>query len=345
MSNRKIPIFIPHLGCPHQCVFCDQNSISGCDCFNESDVPRQIEKALATFPTGELPEIAYFGGSFTGIDRGLMLRLLDLAKSYVDARRVSTIRLSTRPDMIDGEILSILSGYPVRTVELGVQSTSDRVLTASRRGHTASQAIDALRQVTDAGFDAVGQMMIGLPESTLASELQTAEEICQAGAKACRIYPAVVFRGTAMEQMMQNGSYHPLTLCEAVERSAAVLEVFLSHGVNCLRIGLCASEELSDRERAVAGANHPALGELVWNEIYYRKFVACLAHAGLLGAEVAINLPAREISKYVGQKRCNLERLARESGTAVQKIYGTSEEEPSAMPWEEMKRRRTTPCI
>ncbi len=294
---------------------------------------------------GILPEIAFFGGSFTGIDRGWMLRLLDLAASYVDAGRVSAIRLSTRPDMIDREILSILSRYPVRTVELGVQSTSDRVLAASHRGHTASRAIDALRKVVDAGFEAVGQMMIGLPEATLADELQTAEDICHAGATACRIYPTVVFRGTALERMMQNGTYEPLTLRDAVERSAAVLDVFRSRGVTCLRVGLHSSEELADGARAVAGANHPALGELVWNEIYYRKLIACLTHTRLLGKEVALNLPVREISKYVGQKRCNLDRLTRESGTAVQKIYGTSDAEPSALPWEEIKRRRTTPCI
>ncbi len=332
--HRNIAVFIPHMGCPHRCVFCDQHSISGSGGFDESRVPEQIETALQTIPTGTDVEIAYFGGSFTGIDRGLMLRLLELAAGYVRAGRVSGIRLSTRPDLIDSEVLGILRQYPVRAVELGLQSMDDRVLEASRRGHTAAQGEDACRAVTGAGFALVGQMMIGLPCSTPESERRTAERICRLGACAARIYPTVVFRGTPLAGMMRSGVYRPLTTGEAVWRSADVLEILKAHGVACLRIGLCASESLTSPEEALAGANHPALGELVWGELYYRRLRAMLGEDELLGQKIELILPAREISKWVGQRRRNLDRLRLESGTEVRRVAGDwNASEPRAIPW------------
>lgn len=320
MAHCNIPIFIPHLGCPHQCVFCNQHSISGCAGFDEREVPRQIDAALRTIPEGTETEIAFFGGSFTGIDRDLMLRLLELSAGYADRGRVSSIRLSTRPDLIDREILGVLRRYPVRTVELGLQSMDDRVLLASRRGHTAAQAERACREVVSAGFSLVGQMMIGLPDSTPESERQTAEFICRAGAEAARIYPTVVFAGTHLAELTESGAYVPLSVPDAVSRSADVLERFLARSVHVLRIGLCASESLTSPDMAMAGPNHPALGELVWNEVCYRRLYQCLQSAGLLGQAVELTVPDREMSKIVGQHRCNLTRLWQETGTEVQKI-------------------------
>ena len=187
MPHRNIPIFIPHMGCPNQCVFCNQRSMSGCSDFCEDEVDRQIEQALSTIPMECKVEIAFFGGSFTGIDRNQMIRLLDLAQSYVDAGRVNGIRLSTRPDYISQEILRILSRYSVRVIELGLQSMDDAVLLASKRGHTAKQAEDACRAITQAGFALVGQMMIGLPQSTVAKELETAKKNMCAW-RICRAY-------------------------------------------------------------------------------------------------------------------------------------------------------------
>ena len=336
MSHRNIPIFIPHLGCPHQCVFCNQHSISGCNSFDEAQVAAQIEAALKTIPAEAETEIAYFGGSFTGIDKDLMIRLLELGQFYVRAGRVKSIRLSTRPDMIDGEILDILGQYSVKTIELGLQSMDDGVLSASRRGHTARQAEEACRQVVKAGFSLVGQMMIGLPGSSLESETETARRICDLGASACRIYPTVVFDNTPLLNLMQKGAYMPLSVEDAVLRSAEVLRIFLDRGVPCLRIGLCATEDLTDETRAVAGANHPALGELVWNELYYQKIHTCLKKDDLLGKKVEIVVSKREISKAVGQNRCNLIRLERELQTVVKKIDGVDEEGVlRARPWTE----------
>lgn len=322
MLHRNIPIFIPHLGCPNQCVFCNQRSISGTRVFQEADVQRQIEAALATIPPTAETEIAFFGGSFTGIDRGLMLRLLDTAQRYVEAGRVRSIRLSTRPDYIDGAVLRILSGYAVRVIELGLQSMNEDVLRESGRGHTAKQAEEACQKILEAGFALVGQMMIGLPAATMESECETAQKICDMGAEAARIYPTVVFRETPLCEMMQKGLYRPLTVDEAVVRSANALEIFVQNEIPCIRIGLCATEDLRSSDHAVAGPNHAALGELVWNELYYRRLYREIGNAGLFGQTVELSLPYREISKYVGQRRCNLQRLLRETDTRVVKTVG-----------------------
>lgn len=335
MAHRNIPIFIPHLGCPNQCVFCNQRSISGCQAFEKENVKTQIEQALATIPPSDEVEIAFFGGSFTGIERELMLWLLDTAQEYVDAGRVQSIRLSTRPDYISDGILQILARYSVKTVELGLQSMNDEVLCKALRGHTADQARAACRAVVAAGFSLVGQMMIGLPASTLQTELDTAKEICALGASAARIYPTVVFRQTPLYRSMLTGEYQPLSVEEAVERSAEVLECFLGHGVPCIRIGLCASEELVSPEQVAAGANHPALGELVWNRYYYKQILRSLTEAGLIGKKVALCVPKSDVSKAVGQHRSNIEALLRETDTRIYKIIG-SEDVRGVMPiaWE-----------
>ncbi len=322
MPHANIPIFIPHMGCPNQCVFCNQRAISGRQSFCMEALVGQIESVLATLKPETCAEIAFFGGSFTGIDRDRMIALLELAQEYVRAGRVSSIRLSTRPDYIDDEILSILSRYGVRHIELGLQSMDDNVLAATRRGHTAKQAEDACRAVVRAGFSLVGQMMIGLPGATKQSEIETAERIVLMGAEAARIYPTVVLRDTPLCGMYESGDYQPLSLDEAIERSAEALRVFRESGVRCLRIGLCDGESLFTGGEAVAGPTHPALGELVQNEYYYRKLKACLEEQQLLGKDIILLLPTREISKTVGQNRRNIDRLLRETDTRVKKIVG-----------------------
>ena len=329
--HLNIPIFIPHLGCPHTCVFCNQRTISGALQFDADEVSGQIDRALETTREGDTAEIAYFGGSFTGIDRALMIRLLDLAERYVQnpvpgKARIAGIRMSTRPDYISDEILAILAHYSVRTVELGVQSMDDAVLAASGRGHDAACAERACRMLQKAGYTVVGQTMIGLPGSTLQSEIDTAEKLCLIGVQGARIYPTVVFADTALCDMMKKGRYAPLLLADAIARSAAVLDVFLRHGVQVIRIGLCASDNLTDPEKAVAGANHPALGELVRAELYYQKLRNLLA-----GAEAPVQtvyIPARELSMAIGQHRQNLLRLQGEFGAQL-RLIGTACTEPT----------------
>ena len=321
--HLNVPIFIPHLGCPNLCVFCNQRTISGAQHFDASEVDGQIAQALATTTEQDTAEIAFFGGSFTGIDRELMCCLLDIAERYVQnpmagKARVSGIRMSTRPDYISQEILEILSRYSVRTVELGVQSLDDAVLAASARGHNASCAERACRMLLEAGYEVVGQTMIGLPGSTLQSEIATAKALCELGVQGARIYPTVVFADTALCEMMQSGRYKPLSLDEAVERSAATLRVFEAHGVRVIRIGLCASDNLSDPALALGGANHPALGELVRSYLYYQNLRKLLSRASNPVQQVEI--PARELSLAIGQHKQNLLRLQAEFGAQLKLV-------------------------
>ena len=310
MRHINIPVFIPHLGCPNQCVFCNQRSISGVREFYPETVASEIERALSTVSPEDEAEIAFFGGSFTGIDKDLMISLLEIAGGYVKAGRVKSIRCSTRPDYINEEIIAVLKRYGVNTVELGLQSSCDRVLELSKRGHNFEAERKACRLIVENGIKLIGQMMIGLPGSDLRSELETAEFIVRSGAVGARIYPTVVFRDTELCSMTEMGEYTPLTLDEAVSRSAAVLEVFISGGVEVIRIGLQASENLSDPECFFAGPNHAALGELVIGEVYYNKILKALSDMNLSGDEnITVRVSHGALSKAIGQNGKNKLRL------------------------------------
>ena len=304
-KHINIPIFIPHLGCPNDCVFCNQHTISGHGEFELVRVEREIEEALSTIAHGTPAEIAFFGGSFTGIDRELMVSLLELAERYVKTGRVSQIRLSTRPDYIDDEILSILSRYSVRTVELGLQSFDPLVLAASKRGHDAQTAMRACLAVKNAGFELIGQMMIGLPESDVQKEIYTAKTICELGADGARVYPTVVFAKTELADMTARGIYRPLSLDDAVQRTKSVLDVFDRAGVPCIRVGLCASENLRDASMAIAGANHEAIGEMAMSALYFERICEELDRMKIRGGGVAVYVACGAVSKAVGQKRVN----------------------------------------
>lgn len=305
VRHVNIPVFIPHLGCPNMCVFCNQRTISGTREFDRESVRGTIDAALATIPPETDTEIAFFGGSFTGIDRELMLYLLDLAEEYVRSGRASGIRLSTRPDYINDEILDILSRYSVRDIELGIQSMDDRVLAACRRGHTAAQSESACRAVKSRGFRLIGQMMTGLPGGDAVSEVMTSREICRLGADGARIYPAVVFRGTELCGMVESGQYRIVPQDEIVRRTADVLGVFVDEGVPVIRVGLCASESLTDDTQVLGGANHAAIGELVMSELYADIICDCIRAAGLRGGYLTLAVAPGEISKAVGQNKKN----------------------------------------
>lgn len=311
MRHANIPIFIPHLGCPNQCVFCNQRFISGVEQFCLSDVERQIETALSTIDGECDTEIAFFGGSFTGIDRELMISLLKIANKYLVGGFISGIRCSTRPDYIDDEILSILKEYGVKTIELGLQSMEDRVLRLSKRGHTKEDARKACKLIIDEGFLLVGQMMIGLPGSTIEDEINTAEEIVQMGAHGARIYPTVVFRDTELADMLNSGEYQALLLDDAISRSAKVYEIFLKAGIEVIRIGLCASENLSSDKTYVCGPNHEALGELVESEYFYNLIKKSLSD-NYLGKSITVRVARGYVSRAIGHGGRNKKRLTDE---------------------------------
>ena len=310
MRHVNIPIFIPHLGCPNQCVFCNQRTISGVEKFDPENVREQIDLALETIEDDAEVEIAFFGGSFTGIDRELMVKLLDIGYSYIKADRVKSLRCSTRPDYIDEEIIGILKNYGVKTVELGLQSSCNSVLEKSKRGHYFEAEERSCRLIVESSLELVGQMMIGLPGSDLDSELETARFIINAGARAARIYPTIVFRETELCQMTHDGEYTPLSLDDAISRSSKVLSLFVDAGVEVIRIGLQASEGLESRDSYVAGPNHPALGELIIGEYYYEKILNILSTANYAFDEhITVLVKPGSLSKAIGQNAKNKTRL------------------------------------
>ena len=285
--------------------------------FELSSVKSEIENALSTIDPSQEVEIAFFGGSFTGIDRELMISLLKLANEYIILGRVNSLRCSTRPDYIDKEILTLLKKYGVKTIELGLQSTSDAVLVRTKRGHTREDEEKACRLIVDNGFDLVGQMMIGLPGSTINDEVETARFIVDSGAKGARIYPTVVFHDTELCQMSERNEYIPIDLEEAVTRSARILSIFLESNVEVIRIGLCSSENLVDKEKYYAGPNHPALGEMVESALFYNKIIASLdKDRSYSDTKLNISVAKGSLSKVIGQNKSNKYRLYREYGIA-----------------------------
>lgn len=332
MKHANIPIFIPHEGCQNSCVFCNQRTITGTSASAHRDIRPEIEYALKTIGKNTEVEIAFFGGSFTGIGNELMTSLLETAYGYIKDGRVKSIRLSTRPDYIDKERLDILKKYGVTHIELGIQSTSQAVLDASRRGHTVLDTENACRLICDYGFILGGQMMIGLPDSDEKSEVETAKKIVAMGAKEARIYPTVVFYGTELCGMAKCGNYTPLSIENAVERSAKVYKVFRENKVKVLRIGLQATEDLADIEKVYAGANHPALGELVIGEYFYNKLLSDIPTIKKLTdgkkSRLCIYCNYKDASKIAGQNKKNKERLLcalSEYGICDIKIIGNAD--------------------
>ena len=320
MRHINIPIFIPHEGCSNACVFCNQRSISGTVSFDASRVDALISEALTTVSDEDTCEIAFFGGSFTGIDRKLMLYLLGVAQKYVDLGRVQSIRLSTRPDYITPSIIADLKGFSVKTVELGLQSLSDKVLTASGRGHDAQCAADACKMVKEAGFELIGQMMIGLPSSDLNTEIMTARRIIELGADGARVYPTVVFYNTELAEMTKRGDYSPISNEDAVMRTKEVLKIFDECGVPCIRVGLCASDNLADDSHVLAGANHPSIGEMARSEVYFDRICDEIERMGVGGGELTVYVARGCVSKAVGQKKRNKERICQKYGFKKVKV-------------------------
>lgn len=230
-----IPIFVPHLGCPNDCTFCNQRKISGQQRnVTEEDVKKTIEYYLDSFKEKNAKvEVAFFGGSFTGIEPELQEKLLKAAYEFIKEKKVDSIRISTRPDYIDKTILKRLKKYKVKTIELGVQSTNDYILKKCKRGHTFADVKKASKLIRWYGFKLGHQMMVGLPESTLLDELNTAKDLAKLKPKMIRIYPVLVIKGTELEREYLAGNYEPLTVEQAVERSKELCYFFRKEKDRC----------------------------------------------------------------------------------------------------------------
>ena len=309
MSARAciIPVFVPHLGCTQACVFCNQRRISGESCPATAETVREAVRNAEGVARTKKRELAFYGGSFTAIDEARQLELLKAAKEALDAGKIDAIRLSTRPDAIDARVLARLKAYGVETVELGAQSMDDAVLRASRRGHTAGDVLRASGQIKAAGFRLILQMMTGLPGDSPEKCVETARRIIKCKPDGVRVYPTVIVRDTELEALWRSGEYREHTVEDAVSICARIVPLFERSGIPVIRLGLNPTEELSGGA-AVAGAYHPALGELVKSRILYNR-AAALLRGVEPGSRVLLEVSPAQVSQMTGQHRQNLTRL------------------------------------
>jgi len=303
MENKRhyiIPIFVPHLGCPFNCVFCNQDIITGSkEKVNRDYVINKTEEYLKTIEKDSIVEISFFGGTFTAIDRNLQIELLNAAKEYKDSKKVNFIRLSTRPDFIDDSILSYLKEYGVDIIELGVQSMDKDVLFLSGRGHSAESVIYASKLINKYGFTLGHQMMLGLPGDTEKKDIDTLKQLILLKPKLLRIYPSLVIKSTPMEKMYINKTYSPYSLDKAVEISAKLLKIAYRNNINVIRVGLQPTREINEGKDLVAGPFHPAFRELVEGYLYFSSI-----NANIKNVSETIYINPKEISKlYCDKKR------------------------------------------
>ena len=273
LKHYTIPVFIPELACPFQCVFCNQQKISGQQHIpGKKEIEQTITGHLKSFKRADrVVEVGFFGGSFTGIPIEQQEHYLGIVQPFIDRGEIKGIRLSTRPDYINEKILDVLKKYRVSTIELGAQSMDEEVLKKSFRGHTTKQTEQAAKLILENGFELGLQMMIGLPGDTLEKSISTAQRIIELGASNTRIYPAVVIKGTAMHTWYMNGKYTPLSMEQAIHWTAQILPLFEKAEVKVLRVGLHPSEGLLIGHELVAGPFHQSFKELVLTEIWNQQ--------------------------------------------------------------------------
>ena len=309
-----IPIFVPHLGCPMNCIFCNQKTISGQQKqVTKEDVKNTIEDYLNSFKEEGTVEVAFFGGSFTGIEEEKQEELLQAAYEYVKLGKVDSIRLSTRPDYIDKEILKRLKKYKVQTIELGVQSSNDYILKKCKRGHTFEDVKKASKLIRRYGFTLGHQMMVGLPESTRLDEINTAKDIAKLKPKIIRLYPVLVIKGTKLAEEYEQGTYEPLSVGQAVEICKELYYFFKSKNITVIRMGLQNTDTITSPEKenseVIAGPYHEAFGQLVEDSMWYDSILEKIKAFNVKVKEVGIRVNSHNVNNVVGHKKENLEKL------------------------------------
>ena len=310
-----IPIFVPHLGCPNDCIFCNQKSISG----QKSNMTKEkakeiIENYLKSIDKENAQiEIAFFGGSFTAIEEERQEELLQVASEFVKSGQVESIRVSTRPDAIDKKILKRLKKYKVKTIELGVQSSNNYILKRINRGHTFEDVKKAAKLIRWNGFRLGVQMMIGLPESTTIDEINTAKELIKLKPKMVRIYPVLVIKNTPLEKELEKGTYKPLTVVQAVEVCKEIVRLFHDKNIDIIRIGLQPTDEISEpgseKSEVVAGPYHPAFRQLVESAMWYDAIVGKIKRLNVKVKEVEVTVNPVDANNVIGHKKENVKNL------------------------------------
>lgn len=310
-----IPIFVPHLGCPNDCIFCNQKSISG----QKTQMTKQkakeiIDNYLESMADKEAQiEIAFFGGSFTAIEKEKQEELLQVAYEYIKSGKVKSIRISTRPDCIDKETLKRLKKYKVKTIELGVQSANDYILQRSNRGHNFKDVKKASKMIRYNGFKLGHQMMVGLPESTRIDEISTAKALIKLKPKMVRIYPVLVVKNTKLEKEYKEGKYEPLPVVKAVETCKELVRLFADKKIDVIRIGLQNTDEITDpseeKSEVVAGPYHPAFRQLVESSLWYDAILAKIKKLNTKVKEVEVIVNPHDSNNVIGHKKENAQKL------------------------------------
>lgn len=300
-----IPIFVPHRGCPHDCIFCNQKKITGkIQDITYSDVIDTINQYINTMDReNSFVEVSFFGGSFTGIPMDYQNELLEAANKALLEGKVDTIRLSTRPDYISKEILDNLKRYNVGVIELGVQSMDMEVLRIAERGHTPNDVINASNLIKEYGFKLGLQMMVGLPFDNNNKDIYTADEIIKLKPDFVRIYPALVIKDTKMEKMYKEGLYNPLSVDETVNICNELYKKFTKNNINIIRIGLQPTDKIDMGKDVVAGPFHPAIRELVESSILNDMMEYCINKYFKNSTRITITISPRDISKLFADKK------------------------------------------
>lgn len=307
MSHSNISIFVPHIGCPHMCAFCNQHTITGTEKIPHADDVRKIcIQAMNEIKDYSQTEIAFFGGSFTAVPREYMLELLEAADEFVGEGKFKGIRISTRPDYIDEEILDILAEHKVTAIELGAQSMSDSVLEANERGHSSKDVAYASMLIKSRNCFELGlQMMVGLYKSTREDEIKTWNRIKALSPKTVRIYPVVILKGTKLGELYESGEFVPMEFNDVVDLCADFLEDAQQNNIEVIKLGLHASEVVESQ--MAGGFYHPAFRELCEGRNYLKKIELLLKDKDIEEAVISVN--SKELSKAIGQKKCNVEHF------------------------------------
>lgn len=310
-----IPIFVPNYGCKNDCVFCNQKKISGQKTdVSPDDVKKTIDYYLENFKdNNKFVEVAFFGGSFTGIDEKTQNELLEAVQPYIKEKKVNSIRLSTRPDYIDKPTLKRLKKYHVKTIELGVQSSNDYVLKKSKRNHTFEDVKKASKLIRFYGFKLGVQMMVGMPESSKKDDMQTAIDLIKLKPKMVRVYPVLVIKGTELAREYASGEYEPLTIEQAVSRCKEIMYLFRKNKIDVIRIGLQNTNEINfpgeSGSEVLAGPFHPAFRQLVEGEMWYDSICEEIKKINSQVKDIKIHVNQNDANTVIGHKKSNITRI------------------------------------
>ncbi|MGA1867010.1 MAG: elongator complex protein 3 [bacterium] len=326
-KHSILPFFIPHQGCPHQCVFCNQRSITG---YREPVPLEEIESMIESFTKERedaslCKEIAYYGGSFTALPKERQKQLLRPATRAIREHKIERIRVSTRPDYINNNTVNFLKEYNVTLVELGIQSLDEEVLYRSGRGHGKSESLAAIDLLKKNGFQVGAQLMIGLPSDSYSKSIETTQEIIRKSPDYVRIYPTLVIKGTLLEKMYYSKQYLPLDLESSMTLCKHMAVLLRDAGITLIRIGLHPDFELQKSGLVCAGPFHPAYGELVKSALALDLLLLIMKRSAIREkGTLTIDVPSSALSIFIGHKKQNIHSLSSLFPKLMIKIIGSS---------------------